>query len=113
MKTSTQVALALLIVAAGVAVLLMVGPTSITAVEAQTQGDTKKPAPKPDSPKSAPTDPTKRFSRETVPEDYAPGGKKAIPPGILREPQDKECVNGSTDKKAPDAKKTKSGEVKQ
>ncbi len=57
------------------------------------------------SSRSAPPD-TTPYIRKAVPEDYAPGGKEAIPPEVITEPQTREPI--PLEKSQPPDKRDKS-----
>ncbi len=72
------------------------------------QDNPKPSAKEPESTRSAPSD-TTPYVRKTVPEDYAPGGKQAIPPEIVTKPPSREHVP----EKNPPSDKTEPGKEKQ
>ncbi len=79
MKKEGQIALRLL---KGIALMLLWGILAfMTACPRDNRDNPKTPTKEPESTRSAPPD-TAPYIRETTPEDYAPGGKKALPPAL-------------------------------
>ncbi len=86
MKKEGQIALRLL---KGIALMLLWG--ILAFMTACPRDNPKTPTKEPESTRSAPPD-TAPYIRETTPEDYAPGGKKALPPEVTTKPPTKEPI---------------------
>ncbi len=81
MRKPTRTALTALIAGVSVALLLVGNPFFVAA---QTQDNAQEQTAESESDRSWPPD-TTPYVRPVVPEDYAPGGREAIPPEIFTE----------------------------